>query len=225
MAAFRADPSGGTGTRRARLRLIRGDGVDGFTFELNSQEHAAGRSEGQILFPDDPTVSPLHAVFYYENGKLNVRDAESLNGTFIRIYEPVPLVDTEVFLSGEQVMRFELYHGTDNEPGPDGAVFGGTPVTAWRFRLVQMLTGNHQGFAYCARKRSVTIGREDCDVNFFHDRFISRYHSRVEERDGGYFLKDLDSRNGTYVRIKQPTPLNDGDYIFIGRQLLRVEFG
>jgi pSer/pThr/pTyr-binding forkhead associated (FHA) protein len=208
----------------ARLRLIRGDGADGFTFELNATEHPAGRETGPILFPDDPTVSPLHATFLYRDGRLFVRDEESRNGTFIRIYDPVPLHDDEIFLCGEQVMRFEAYRPPRPSPIDDGATFGGTPLGPWEFRLVQTLPGNRTGRAFCAMKPTVTIGREDCDMNFFHDRFISRYHSRVEQRaDGEYQLTDLDSRNGTYVRVRGELPLSDGDYIFIGRQLLRVE--
>ncbi len=219
-----SDNLGDGDARKARLRLIRGDGVDGFTFQLNSDEHIAGRTNGPICFPDDATVSPTHATFYYKAGRLYVADAGSLNGTFIRIYEPRPLRDGEVFLAGEQVLRFSLYRQPPRTVGSDQAVFGATPVRAWRFRLVQLLPGGRSGRAYCARKRSITIGREDCDVNFFHDRFISRYHCRIEDRDDGFVLTDLDSRNGTYVRLTAERALSDGDYIFIGRQLLRVEF-
>ena len=36
-------------------------------------------------------------------------------------------------------------------------------------------------------------------------------------------LTDHESRNGTYVRLKAEKPLDHGDYLFIGRKLLRVE--
>ena len=114
--------------RRARLRLIRGDGGDSFTFQLNGKEHSAGRTKGPILFPDDPTVSPVHASFYYEDDRLWVRDTKSLNGTFVRINEPVPIEDGEVFLAGEQVLRFERYRPAPVVTGEDAAVFCGTPL-------------------------------------------------------------------------------------------------
>ena len=38
-----------------------------------------------------------------------------------------------------------------------------------------------------------------------------------------FTLTDLNSRNGTYVRIKSERELAHGDYLFIGRKLLRVE--
>jgi pSer/pThr/pTyr-binding forkhead associated (FHA) protein len=45
----------------------------------------------------------------------------------------------------------------------------------------------------------------------------------VEEKDGRYTLTDFDTKNGTYLRIKAEMPLSHGDYVFIGRRLLRVE--
>ncbi len=217
--------TGGPGGPRARLRLIRGDGQDGLTFQLLADELIAGRTEGSILFPEDPTVSPTHARFFYRDGRLFVRDEGSRNGTFIRVYDPIELKDGERFLCGEQLVRFETYKPPSGEALRDGSLFGGTPLGPWQFRLVQLLQGSREGRALCSMKDKVAIGREDCDMNFLHDRFISRFHSRVE-RDGGRFLLcDLDSRNGTFIQIHGDWPLNDNDYLFIGRQLVRVEFG
>src|SRR5215471_19016377 len=39
---------------RAKLVLIKGDGLDGVSFTLAGQEHVAGRTEGPLLFQDDP---------------------------------------------------------------------------------------------------------------------------------------------------------------------------
>ena len=74
--------------------------------------------------------------------------------------------------------------------------------------------------------RSISIGRGDMnevDLRVNH-RSISRVHARLELRGSDWFVKDLNSRNGTYFRIKTEVPLSNGDYVFIGRQLLRVEF-
>ena len=75
----------------------------------------------------------------------------------------------------------------------------------------------------CTRGRVLQIGREDGDLNFPGDAYMSAKHATVELRDTKYFLTDHDSRNGTYVRIKAEQSLGHGDYLFIGRKLLRVE--
>lgn len=211
--------------RAPQLILIRGDGNDGAIFPLDAAEVALGRTEGEITFPDDPGLSPLHCSFVRERENLYVRDEGSANGVFLRVHAPNALSDNQLFLCGEQVFRFERYRAIPVTVGLDGAVFGGTPVSPWRFRVVQLLAGGHTGLAFCARKRSMTIGREDCDINFYQDPYISHYHSRLEERGGQYILTDLDSRNGTFVRIGEQVPLQAGDHLFVGRQLLRVEDG
>ena len=52
---------------------------------------------------------------------------------------------------------------------------------------------------------------------------MSASHCKLEESAGKLTLTDLNSRNGTYVRLKAERELAHGDYLFIGRKLLRVE--
>jgi pSer/pThr/pTyr-binding forkhead associated (FHA) protein len=210
--------------RVSRLVLIRGDGQDGTVFSLERREVSFGRQRCDIVFPDDPAISPTHCTFKVTSSGVTVADNGSTNGLFLRLRSPIPLADDQVFLCGEQVFRFERFRPIPVTVGVDGAVFGGTPISPWRFRVVQILSGGHTGLAFCARKRSMTIGREDCDINFYQDPYISHYHARIEERSSQYFLTDLDSRNGTFIRVEE-SPLEHGDYLFVGRQLLRFEEG
>ncbi len=209
--------------RTPKLMLIRGDGQDGTLFPLERREVTLGRAKCEIAFPDDPAISPRHCTFHVADGRVHVRDEGSTNGVFLRIHTPTALSDNQIFLCGEQVFRFERFRPVPVTIGVDGAVFGGTPISPWRFRVVQILAGGHIGLAFCARKRSMTIGREDCDINFYQDPYISHYHARLEERGGQYVLTDLDSRNGTFVRIQEQALLEPGDHVFVGRQLLRLE--
>jgi hypothetical protein len=65
-------------------------------------------------------------------------------------------------------------------------------------------------------KPITTIGRwADNDV-VVDDRWVSRYHARIERQDDRYVIEDLDSKNGTFVngqRITGPTVLSDGDQV------------
>ena len=209
--------------RTPKLMLIRGDGQDGTIFALERREVSLGRDKCDIVFPDDPAISPRHCTFHVTDGRVHVRDEGSTNGVFLRIHTPTALSDNQIFLCGEQVFRFERFRPVPVTIGVDGAVFGGTPISPWRFRVIQILAGGHIGLAFCARKRSMTIGREDCDINFYSDPYISHYHARLEERGGQYVLTDLDSRNGTFVRIQEQALLEPGDHVFVGRQLMRLE--
>ena len=51
----------------------------------------------------------------------------------------------------------------------------------------------------------VTIGRDaDCHVPV-NDQFVSSRHARIEKKMGGYVLRDLQSRNGTYLNGSRVT--------------------
>jgi pSer/pThr/pTyr-binding forkhead associated (FHA) protein len=65
------------------------------------------------------------------------------------------------------------------------------------------------------------IGRNDADIVFADDHFMSPIHARLELREGILFMRDLGSRNGSWLYIDEPTKLSDGDQLMIGSQILR----
>lgn len=75
-------------------------------------------------------------------------------------------------------------------------------------------------------KDSVMVGRDDtCDL-VIPDRQISRQHVRIYLEDEGYFIEDLDSRNGTWVnnqQLKGTRRLFDNDEINLA-MAARVQF-
>jgi pSer/pThr/pTyr-binding forkhead associated (FHA) protein/ribosomal protein L40E len=207
---------------KAKLILIRGEGMDGLSFHLKAEQHIVGRN-GQLVFPDDPYVSPKHANFFYRDGKLVVRDEGSLNGVYVRVRGTVDIVPSDTFLAGEQVFRLEATpRASDGQEG-DGTYFYSSPKHPSPFRIAQLLHGGGHGMTVCARGTSLQIGREGGDLNFPTDLYMSGSHCRIEEHGGKFTLTDMNSRNGTYVRIKGERDLTHGDYVFIGRKLLRVE--
>jgi len=68
-----------------------------------------------------------------------------------------------------------------------------------------------------------TIGKKQTNDLVLDRANISREHCLIMQRDGGYVLRDLKSRNGTYldgVRIARDAPLRDGSHINLGDFLL-----
>lgn len=207
---------------KAKLILIRGEGVEGLSYQLNAEQHVVGKN-GQLQFPDDPFVSPRHANFFYRNGTLCVKDEGSTNGVYLRVRGTIDIAQDDYFLAGEQVFRFNTPPNQNDSPGPDGTYFYSSPKQEARFRVTQILQGGPEGMVVCARQPSLQIGREGGDLNFPTDLYMSGKHCKIEEISGQFKLTDLGSRNGTYIRLKQERELGHGDYLFIGRKLLRVE--
>jgi hypothetical protein len=73
-----------------------------------------GRQEGDLTFPDDAFMSPLHAKLSWEAGQLVVRDLGSRNGTWVFLEAPHRLLDGDLMLIGSQVFRFRRL----GYPGP-----------------------------------------------------------------------------------------------------------
>jgi pSer/pThr/pTyr-binding forkhead associated (FHA) protein len=208
---------------KAKLILIKGEGMDGISYHLNSTEHVAGRVEGPILFTEDKWLSPKHANFVYDEGKLMVRDEDSINGVFIGLRGSTPVQPGAVFMAGEQLFRVEEVAPYDDNPESDGTYFFASPRVESSFRVVQVLEGGGDGMVVHAKENEVVVGREGCDMNFPNDPYISGQHVKVELSGGTLNVVDLESKNGTYIKIEGSSELAHGDYIFLGRQLLRVE--
>lgn len=207
---------------KARLVLIRGEGMDGLAYHLKMEQHVVGR-KGQIPFPEDVFISPKHANFFYRDGRLVVRDEGSLNGVYLRLRDPLDLAPGDTFRAGDQVFRIDLSPKVVESQDAEGTFFYTSPKYASAFRISQLLLGGAIGMTVCARGNSLQLGREGSDLNFPADIFMSGSHCRIEENNGRFVLSDLNSRNGTYIRIKAEHELIHGDYVFIGRKLMRVE--
>lgn len=207
---------------KAKLILIRGEGVEGLSYQLNAEQHLVGQ-QGQLQFPDDPFVSPRHANFFYRDGALHVKDEGSTNGVYLRVKGTIDLKADDHFLAGEQVFRFNEPPNQQDQPGPDGTYFYSSPKQQSSFRITQLLQNGPEGMVVCARQPTLQIGREGGDLNFPTDLYMSGAHCKIELTGGQFKLTDLGSRNGTYIRLKDERELGHGDYLFIGRKLLRVE--
>src|SRR5690606_32569240 len=64
----------------------------------------------------------------------------------------------------------------------------------------------------------LTIGRDNTNHLSLNDDYVSGRHARIEKRDQGFFVRDLRSRNGTYLNGSQVSEarLKDGDRLRFG---------
>ncbi|MGC9318255.1 MAG: FhaA domain-containing protein [Armatimonadota bacterium] len=103
--------------------------------------------------------------------------------------------------------RIEVEHRLDETP--PGA------------RLVVM-AGQPAGGSFEIGER-VTIGRHEACELALSDRAVSRRHAEIDWTYQGYRIRDLGSRNGTFVNAVEveETLLDDGDLIEVGLVQLR----
>lgn len=77
------------------------------------------------------------------------------------------------------------------------------------------------GETYRLEQECTDIGRDEGEIRLSSDRSVCPRHARILNRAGQYYLQDLGSLNGVYVRLRQPAPLTDGDLLLLGAEVLR----
>jgi pSer/pThr/pTyr-binding forkhead associated (FHA) protein len=69
------------------------------------------------------------------------------------------------------------------------------------------------------------LGRSEGEVRFPDDRYLSSRHARISVRNGKVYLRDLESPNGVYLRLRgqEEVAISHLALFLIGQQVLRVE--
>jgi hypothetical protein len=212
---------------RMKLVLERGTGAEGATYKLGAESTGAGRAAGAISFPDDPCLAALHATFLYRNGGLHVRDEGAPGGIYLRLRGlSVPLRPGDAFVVGDRLLRYVGPLPAPPPAPPDGTWRLGSPRPPGQAVVLEEgLEGASGGRVHVRAGASITIGRAGCAVNLGDDPYLSQAHAEVlVEGEGRVRLRDLGSSNGTFVRVPPHAEreLRDGDYLRMGREVLRV---
>lgn len=212
----------------AMLVAILKDGTDGRSYPIHDTETDVGRTEGVVQLADDPYLSPRHARIVVKAEGILIRDLDSANGIYVRLREPVELLDGDMALLGQQVLRFELLPETELPLGPAmhrGALVFGTPEVARIARLVQYTTEGIGRDVHHLYRDETVVGREQGDIVCTDDPFMSRRHAAItiDRAAKRFVLRDLGSSNGTALRIRGERILRPGDQFRVGRHLFRYD--
>jgi pSer/pThr/pTyr-binding forkhead associated (FHA) protein len=76
---------------------------------------------------------------------------------------------------------------------------------------------------YPLRKAITVLGRAEGDYTFPDDPLVSPRHARITCRGKSWWLEDLGSRNGLFLRTRFATELHSGDFVTFGSLLFRYE--
>jgi len=209
--------------------LVNRDGSDGERFALVAEYTIVGRAGADIAFDDDRFLARQHARLERgADGAVKIAPMDALNGVFRKANAPVELADGMTVLVGREVLRYERVEAEERAVHPlvrhGVALFGSPPREPWG-RLVQIVpSGGYRDVRHLITEE-VVLGREEGDIVFRDDAFMSRRHAAVTWDGKKAQITDLGSSNGTFVRVTGPTVLKHGDHVRMGDQLLRIELG
>jgi pSer/pThr/pTyr-binding forkhead associated (FHA) protein len=206
----------------ARLVVIRPDGTEGASIAVPKDKLTIGRDSEVEALSSDPFLSPNHASVLHKGGDYIIHDESSLNGIFREVTDEVELQDGDLIRIGQELLSFET-RGDDPHAGADGTLEAGSENPGYWGRLGIVAGPDVETEAYALEEDEITIGRESGDIVFRDDGFVSGTHAQVALSNGSPVLRDLNSSNGTFIRIREDYQLDDGERVLMGQQLFRLE--
>jgi pSer/pThr/pTyr-binding forkhead associated (FHA) protein len=209
-----------------KLALLDEAGDVSRTFAIDRGELSVGRTDGDIRFPEDVYLSPLHAQFAVRDGQLWVRDLGSRNGSWVFLDGPTRLTDGDVILVGSQLLRFRrLGYPGPHPPEADATRrLGSLTPTADIAVLAQLRAdGSVRDTLHLSPGRHVLLGREEGDWVFGYDQTMSGRHAEIRSEDMEFVVNDAGSRNGVAIAVRGERAVKQGQRVLLGDQILRVE--
>jgi pSer/pThr/pTyr-binding forkhead associated (FHA) protein len=195
---------------------------------LRGETFTIGRTSGDLVFPNDPAISGMHAeirrVPWKGSFQWQLVDLGSVNGTFARVVRAVFHTEAIVVLGSR---RFRLRNPLVARRGasPSAATLfdsSSLPQSVWPV-LVEATQRAH-GIEVPLRSDSVSIGRAGggADLELDDPLIADRHAELVRQRDGTWLIVAETTRNGVWVSTSSVT-LTPHCHFRCGEQLFRFE--
>jgi pSer/pThr/pTyr-binding forkhead associated (FHA) protein len=106
---------------------------------------------------------------------------------------------------------------------------------------VVIVEDGSEGRSFSLAEGQLDVGRTDGDIVLEDDPYVSPRHARLRRlpaqgeaegpakagsarpQAGTWILRDLDSTNHVYLRLRKPHPLRDGDLLLLGLEVLQFQ--
>jgi len=188
---------------------------DGESIRIRKDCFTIGRTEGDLIIPNDAQISGRHAelrqTFAKEKYRWSLVDLKSTNGTYVRVGQAV-LEHGQEFLIGCTRFRFENRPAADPAPPkPTGASeqstrFWQSPASDGRCAAIVELTNAGEGARFLLDGPENWVGKDAsrCQIVLSKDSLVSARHARLRRQDDGrWVVENNKSVNGVWLRVEQ----------------------
>jgi serine/threonine protein kinase len=190
-----------------------------------------GRAPNNNIILQDQTASRYHARIFSRNGKWYITDLDSTHGTYLnelQLEEPLELTDPALIRLSDTILRFErgklLDQGGNHLRTLNDHVsfterwFNSEILSPNRFidNFILSIDKLATGFKSAKPEVMISIGRSIDNDLVLNNGMVSRYHARIFNYGGKWYLADLHSTHGTKVNNKmvtEPVELKTNDVI------------
>ena len=154
---------------------------------------------------DDEYLEDQHArITPAAGGGVLVDDYEGAGPVFRQVSERTVIRTGDQFRVGQSLIQYEA--------AEDGG---------WG-RLLVFVNGDEPVNIHTLGGNGATLGRELGDITFLDDTYVSGEHCRFLCEGEDVFVEDLESSNGTYVRVRRGEPVSFGSLLLLGHTQFRV---
>jgi pSer/pThr/pTyr-binding forkhead associated (FHA) protein len=196
------------------ILVVHDDGEeDGELVRLRQERLLIGRTDGDLIFPQDAQMSGRHAeivrTFSKEKYRWHLADLKSTNGTYVRIGHAI-LEHTQQFIVGRTRYRFD---NPTAKLDADSPARGIQTTQLWQSSggcdnpptLVQVGVDGG-GTITALRGGEAWIGKDAscCQVVPSDDPFVSARHARLRRDEAGrWTIENNKSVNGVWLRVER----------------------
>lgn len=201
------------------VSIVRADGHDAREISV-AMGGIVLDAHAEIVSPGDDSAMERACIQISDvDGEIQVEEMGG-DGVFLRVRgEHALLLPCELRIGSHRCLLEELETGSDVPmPGFWGATKGEAQA-----RLTDILDGGVMGDTFILRQGQSTVGREEGGIVFFPtDGFVSGTHARFTVEGNSITITDLNSSNGTFIRICDKVHAQDGDQFLMGHYLLKI---
>ncbi len=214
-------------TKQAWLKVEAGR-LRGREFRLERVVATLGRAEeSEVGLFGDPGVLPRHARIERRGQAFVLKDLSTQDGTFVngQRVESAELRDNDRIKISNYELSFHVRKGAGVSMPGVAADRIASPSPLARAPQPAAAAGAGPHLIDAAGRRfalgpgaTIRLGRAVDNDLVLEDASVSRHHATITASNGTFYLKDLGSQNGTYVRGERVPQgqLADGDAIRLG---------
>ncbi|MDZ7360214.1 MAG: FHA domain-containing protein [candidate division KSB1 bacterium] len=189
---------------RAALIRISANDMEVEKFSLNSLGLTTiGRKDCDLSFPNDALLADRHASISSTADGYFLRDDGSHYGVFLKLRaaSPLEVSSGDVVQLGKQFLVFRF----ENEN-----------YTVLHYDAAGQLMKRH-----ALEEGTVEMGRAASLVLDGNDAILSRRHLAVTRRAGKVLIQDLNSANGSYIKVRNAVRLEPDDQFRLGQLIFK----
>lgn len=156
-----------------------------------------GRTSGRVVVGGDALLLDQHAAFRIDGDECYVTNQPYGGECYVRFNAERTVSPGTVLVAGRQRLRVDVVNN--------------------KVQLSRLDAAGNIARAIQVTREERTIGRDDLDPR---DYALSRSHISVSDAGGVARVRDA-SRNGTFLELRGPLRLNEGDEVWMGEQRFR----